>query len=372
MTAAPSIAGAAGVSAPAAATTAARIGPGVAAAWGAFCLLMLLVGLQERWYADQPLWPWPLFYEASSMAVATLVAVWRWRRGPRDDPWLNRPARWFWRVLRWTPLVALLFVAALYGLRHAVRALFGLDYLHQPWPQVLAYEGAKFAVFYTLFAGVQFALHSFRALAAAQLRSEQLQRLHSQSRLALLTQQMQPHFLFNALNTVAALVHDAPDAADAALLRLAALLRAATEAAQRPLQPLADELALAHDYAALMQQRFGEQRLRLSWAVEEGIDTQVPTLSLQPLLENAFVHAVERRAGLTTVSITVVRAGSHLQLTVSDDGPGPDSAAAGGSGVALANLRERLQALHGDAATLAVVARPQGGTQARMELPLHG
>jgi hypothetical protein len=206
------------------------IGPRTAATWAAFCLLMLLVGLQERWYAGQALWPWPLFYELSSLLVATGVAAWRWHRMARDDPWLARPAMWFWRVLRWTPLVALAFVGALYGLRHAVRAAFGLPYEHQPWPEVLAYESLKFSVFYVLFAGVSFALRSFQALAAERLRTETLERLSTEARLAQLTQQMQPHLLHNALNTIAALVHDDPDAADAALLHLSQLLRAATGA----------------------------------------------------------------------------------------------------------------------------------------------
>ena len=257
---------------------------------------MLLVGLQERWYAGQALWPWPLFYELSSLLVATGVAVWRWRRIARDDPWLARPAMWFWRVLRWTPLVALAFVGALYGLRHAVRAAFGLPYDHQPWPEVLAYESLKFSVFYVLFAGVSFALRSFQALAAERLRTETLERLSTEARLAQLTQQMQPHFLHNALNTIAALVHDDPDAADAALLHLSQLLRAATGASRRPLHPLHDELALARSYAALMQQRFGAQRVRLEWDTDAAPEIDVPALSLQPLLENAFVHAVEPRA----------------------------------------------------------------------------
>lgn len=340
------------------------------AAWAAFCLLMLLVGLQERWYAAEPLWPWPLFYEASSMAVATLIAVWRWRRSPRDDPWLGQPARWFWRVLRWTPLAALVFVALLYGLRHAVRAAFGLDYRHQPWAEVLAYEGLKFSVFYLLFAAVQYALRSFRALAAERLRTERLERLSSQARLAQLTQQMQPHFLHNALNTIAALVHDDPDTADAALLRLSTLLRAATDASRQPLHPLADELALARSYGELMQQRFGAARVRLQWDCAGAPDIEVPALSLQPLLENAFVHAVERRAALTTIQVAVQQAGAHLRFSVADDGPGP--AAGHDPGVALANLRQRLHALYGQAASLQLLARDGGGSVAVLELPAHG
>ena len=410
-----------------AAAAPAPISPRLAACWGAFCLLMLLVGLQERWYAGQALWPWPLFYESSSMGVATLVAFWRWRRSPRDDPWLDRPAHWFWRVLRWTPLVALAFVALLYGLRHAVRAGFGLDYEHQPWIEVLAYESLKFSVFYILFAGLQFALRSFQALAAERLRTERLQRLSSEARLAELTQQMQPHFLHNALNTIAALVHDDPEAADAALLRLSQLLRAATGAARRPLHPLADELALARSYAELMQQRFGPARVQLRWDTDAAPAIEVPALSLQPLLENAFVHAVERRAALTTIEVSVRREGAHVVIRVADDGDGThgdstpcdgahgdgmhgdgmhgDGARGGGirgdgmhgdgthgdgprvdgprvdgphgggarpSGVALANLRERLRTLYGDAASLRLLPRAGGGSIAVLELPADG
>ncbi len=354
----------------AAAAAPAPITPRLAAAWAAFCVLMLLVGLQERWYAGEPLWPWPLFYEAASMAAATLIAAWRWRRSPRDDPWLARPARWFWRVLRVTPLVALAFVGLLYGLRHAVRAAFGLPYPHQPWPEVLAYESLKFSVFYILFAGVQYALRSHRALAAERLRAERLERLSTEARLAQLTQQMQPHFLHNTLNTIAALVHDDPDAADAALLRLSQLLRAATDAARRPLHPLADELALARSFAELMQQRYGPARVRLQWDTDAAPAIEVPALSLQPLLENAFVHAVERRAALTTIRIVVRQDAARLMLSVADDGPG--HAAEHPAGVALANLRERLRALYGGAASLQLLPREAGGSVAVLELPVRG
>jgi two-component system LytT family sensor kinase len=163
---------------------------------------------------------------------------------------------------------------------------------------------------------------------------------------------MQPHFLHNALNTIAALVHDDPDAADAALLHLSQLLRAATGASRRPLHPLADELALARSYAALMQQRFGAQRVRLEWDTDAAPDIDVPALSLQPLLENAFVHAVEPRSGPTTLRISARRLGDHLLLR-------------------LANLRDRLQALYGPAATLQLRARPGGGSEAALQIPLQ-
>lgn len=276
-------------------------------------------------------------------------------------------------MLRWTPLVALAFVGALYGLRHAVRAAFGLSYEHQPWPEVLAYETLKFSVFYVLFAGIGFALRSHQALAAERLRAERLERLSSEARLTQLTQQMQPHFLHNALNTIAALVHDDPEAADAALLNLSRLLRAATDAARQPLHPLADELALARSYAGLMQQRFGTQRVALHWDTGAAPPVDVPALSLQPLLENAFVHAVEPRSAPTTLSVCAQRRDGKLVLEVADDGPGPQAAPGRPEGgVGLANLRERLAALYGEAASLRVAPRAGGGCVATLELPLDG
>ena len=242
---------------------------------------------------------------------------------------------------------------------------------------MLAYESLKFAVFYALFAGVTFALRSFQALAAERLRAERLQRLSSEARLTQLTQQMHPHFLHNALNTIAALVHDDADAADAALLRLSQLLRAATDAARRPLHPLADELALARSFAELMQQRFGPARVRLQWDTEAAPAIDVPALSLQPLLENAFVHAVEPRAALTTIDVSVRREGARVAIRVADDGGGPHGGgphdgSTRSAGVALANLRERLHTLYGDAASLRLQLREGGGSVAVLDLPAHG
>ena len=113
------------------------------------------------------------------------------------------------------------------------------------------------------------------------------------------------------------------------------------------LPALADELALARSFASLMQLRFGPTRVQLQWQTE-AVVTRVPALSLQPLLENAFVHAVEPRNGLTTIRIELLCIDGHLRITVADDGDGPREGAA--PGVALENLRERLHTLYGSAA----------------------
>jgi sensor histidine kinase YesM len=152
------------------------------------------------------------------------------------------------------------------------------------------------------------------------------------------------------------------------------LLRGATDAARRPLHPLADELALARSYAGLMQQRFGPARVRLQWDTDAAPAIEVPALSLQPLLENAFVHAVEPRAALTTVRIGVRREGERVTISVADDGDGARLAARAdrGPGVGLANLRERLESLYGPAASLTLQPREGGGSVAMMVLPDRG
>jgi two-component system LytT family sensor kinase len=336
--------------------------------WLAFCALMVVVGMQEQWFEGRGALGWRFFDEVVSMATATAVAAWRWRRGPHEDRWLATPGRWFWRAARTLPVIAPLFVIVVYAVRHAARALLDASYGHPPWPAVMVYESFKFGVFFLLFAGVQFGLRSHLALARERESVERTQRLLADARLAQLTQQMQPHFLFNALNTIAALVHDDPQAADTALTRLATLLRGATDA--RALQPLADELQLARSYAGLMQQRFGE-RVRLHWHIAPGLETHpVPTLSLQPLLENCFVHGVERQLGPVDIEVAVRSDGTHLHLAVlgSAGSLAPDWRA----GVGIGNLRQRLATLYGDAADLQLLPAADGsrGVQARLRLPL--
>jgi len=230
------------------------------------------------------------------------------------------------------------------------------------------YEAAKFTLFYALLGGIQFGLRSYRAWVGEWLRTEEQSRLAQQAQLAQLTQQLQPHFLFNALNTVSSLIHTDPDAADAVLTRLAMLLRAATDAGQRPEQPLADELALLRAYADIMHSRFAN-RVRIRWELDAKANPcRVPTLGLQPLLENCFRHVVERRRGATQLVVRTARSAGRLRIEIEDDGDELQAVPVA-RGVGLGNLERRLQSLHGAQASLALAHRPGGGLVARVELP---
>src|SRR6185436_2951297 len=144
------------------------------------------------------------------------------------------------------------FVAAMYVLRLALYTLVGAPFRYGRTSETLIYEAAKFTLFYALLGGIQFGVRSYRAWANERLRTEQQARLAQQAQLTQLTQQLQPHFLFNALNTVSSLIHTDPEMADALLTRLATLLRAATDASQRPQHALNEELRLLRAYAGIM------------------------------------------------------------------------------------------------------------------------
>ncbi|HMC15348.1 MAG TPA: histidine kinase [Albitalea sp.] len=345
-----------------------RVLAGFAVAWLAFWVLMVLVGVQDN-LRNGGHDPWrPIVSEGSSMLVSTAVVVLVLRLTRRLDVLLDKPTRWFARVLAWLPPLALGFVAATYGLRHAAYAIAGSQYRHEPWGEVIVYESLRFAIFYALFTAVHFGLRSYVAWSGERERAQRHETLSRQAQLAQLTQQLQPHFLFNALNTVSALIHTDPQLADRLLTRLATLLRAATDAARRPEQSLADELTLLRAYAEIMVERFSD-RVSLDWQIDAGaLACIVPTLSLQPLLENCFRHAVEPRRVPTHIVVQARRDGATLKMAIDDDG-----GVLGASprfGVGLSNLKLRLEALHGAAAQLRLQPRESGpGVSVSLELP---
>ncbi|HEX2539665.1 MAG TPA: histidine kinase [Caldimonas sp.] len=338
-------------------------------AWLSFWILMMAAGVQEqllRGGGGAEAWR-PVIAEGTSMLVATVLAVVQWHTVKRLDRHLARPHVWFARALVWTPLIALAFVLVVQGLRAALYAAFGMTHRISPAGPLLLYETSRFAIFYVLFVGIQFGVRSYIAWTEARVETERQRALSQQAQLLQLTQQLQPHFLFNALNTVSSLIHSEPDRADALLTELAALLRAATDAGQRPRQSLEDELRLLRAYAAIMSARFAD-RVGLRWDIDPAsLRCEVPTLCLQPLLENCFRHVVEPRRAATAIVVSSRLADGVLTIAVDDDGGRLDAPPA--FGVGLRNVQERLQVLHGDAARVGLSGRPEGGVRARVELP---
>jgi hypothetical protein len=187
------------------------------------------------------------------------------------------------------------------------------------------------------------------------------------ARIAALQARMQPHFLFNALNTVAELVRSDPAAAEATIEDLSAILRASLADADTPLRPLQQEIQIAKAYAAVEQRRLGG-RLALAWrCADDAGQVMVPAWSLQPLVENAIKYAVAARIEGGSVTIEAHRSGERLVVTVRDEGDG--FAPAWKDGTGLGSLRERLTALFGDRASLLVENNPGG--QVTMTVPVR-
>ena len=173
-------------------------------------------------------------------------------------------------------------------------------------------------------------------------RSRQLAVRAKQLELEALQARIRPHFLFNTLNTGAALVHAQPDAAERLLLDLADLFRSALRGPQ--LIPLAEELALTHRYLEIEHLRFGP-RLQLDWQIPAQLPAvNVPSLSIQPLVENAIRHGIERLPGGGKLDVHIQHSAQHIDIIVANDLP-TAAAPSAGHAVGLSSARERVHAM---------------------------
>jgi two-component sensor histidine kinase len=220
--------------------------------------------------------------------------------------------------------------------------------------------------------GISLVLHFFFA---AQTRHIEAEKRATEAQLRLLQAQIEPHFLFNTLANVHALIEFEPAKARHMLGAFTDYLRASLGTLRRDTVRVADELALAQAYLQVQQARM-EDRLRFRIEADEAArQALLPPLLLQPLVENAVLHGVEPQLDGGTVTVRARVQGERLVLEVQDDGPGPDAprrqaGGGAGNGIALANVRERLLQRHGDAATLTLAAASPRGTVAALTLPL--
>lgn len=294
------------------------------------------------------------------------------RRLPFDDRQLGR--RLAAHLFLCLPLTALYvyFTAIL-------RAAFGLG----PWDVVFKLAlirdalGGMFLwgwLVYWLIAGGWLALRYYERFVTSELRRERLERRFSEARLNALRLQLDPHFLFNALNTVSAQVDRDPRLARRMIEHLGDLLRLSLESKDRQEVALVEELAFLDHYVEIQRIRFGESlRIRTDVAPEVR-HASVPSLILQPLVENAVRHGLSSRAGGGTVTVIAKPAGDRLEIRVQDDGVGlpPGWKLETGAGVGLSVTRERIAELHPNGSSrFTVTSRASGGTNVDISLPLR-
>jgi signal transduction histidine kinase len=229
-------------------------------------------------------------------------------------------------------------------------------------------------VTYWAIAGAVWVMDLRRHERAERLRASELEASLATARLDALALQLQPHFLFNTLNSIAELMHENVEAAERMVGRLGTLLRASLEAPVGHEVPLDQELAFLDEYLSIEHVRFDE-RLRVRFAVTpEARTCLVPRLLLQPIVENAVRHAVAPRRDGGVIAIEAARHGDRLTIRIADDGPGLSRQAAmrpSAGGIGLANVRARLQALYGAAQTFELIEHEARGVDVRIELPFR-
>lgn len=229
-------------------------------------------------------------------------------------------------------------------------------------------------VFYSAVAAAFYANEMARAAGERERQALELKASLSEARLAALRHQLSPHFLFNALNTVSMLIRQGrSDDALSMLAEFGGLMRDLLRESSDHEVSLEEELDFVRRYLEVERLRFSD-RLAVSIDPAGGAArARVPSLILQPLVENAVRHGIARRAAAGRIVVTIRTTGATLELTVADDGPGLpgrlDQAPAGGVG--LANVRARLAQLYGELAGLSLASVPGGGVNATVHLPLR-
>lgn len=218
--------------------------------------------------------------------------------------------------------------------------------------------------------GVYHAFANYVLFRQRELEASRAREQLSQARLQALRMQLHPHFLFNTLNSISALLEDEPAEARRMIAQLGDLLRASLRADVLHVIPLEDEIGFLRRYLDIERIRFGD-RLIVSMRIEPDTGrAAVPSFLLQPLVENAIRHGIARREHAGHLWVSAQRHNGSLVLHVLDNGPGmPVKPAA--QGIGLANTRRRLRELYGREQALALCARPGGGLDVRVEIPFR-
>ena len=229
----------------------------------------------------------------------------------------------------------------------------------------------QFMMVYWGLIGLQHAVDYYRQARVKEVRSATLETRLMESQLQTLQQQLHPHFLFNTLHAISTLVHRDPDKADLMVERLSDLLRVTLRKVGVQEVELAEELEYLRAYLDIEQVHFGD-RLRVEYRIDAAaLDVLVPTLILQPLVENAIRHGLEPVTTRGTLTIDAQADGDTLWLRVRDDGAGLPKTWRRREGVGLTNSRSRLDRLYGEQAALTVRDNPGGGVLVDVYIPLR-
>jgi two-component system LytT family sensor kinase len=276
-------------------------------------------------------------------------------------------------------VASLVFTAVYLYVYTASRAAMGVI----PWSSLRSsnmFAKGMFGLFlwsllvYWVIVGALQAYRYYERYMSSELRLERLEKSYSQARLNALRMQLDPHFLFNALNTISSEVERDPKLTRRMIEHLGDLLRMSLESKDRQEVPLAEELAFLDHYLAIQRIRFGNQ-LKIEFEIAHEVRyASVPCLFLQPLVENAIRHGISRRASGGTVTVTAEPVGGRLAIRILDDGVGlpPGWSMDNAPGLGLSVTRERIGGLYPNGLSrFTVRRRVEGGTAVEILLPLE-
>ena len=298
-----------------------------------------------------------------SWALLALAAWWLARRIPLEQG----------RRVRAVVLHAVLGLALIFGRAVAIHLLVFRSSLWETesqFTETLYLIPFQFST-YAMLVGVGYAISFYQRYRSREVATARLEAQLTGARLQALKMQMHPHFLFNTLHAISALMHRDVEAADRMVARLSDLLRITLAHEGTQEVPLRQELEFLKPYLEIEQTRFGD-RVQVRFDIPPDVlDAQVPHFILQPLVENSIRHGIAPRAGPGCIEIGAQRNGDQLCLQVRDDGCGLGRAAspAQGQGVGVSNTRARLEQLYGVRQHFRLADAPGGGTIAEVSIP---
>ncbi len=312
--------------------------------------LGLAAGMLGRFVEPEEVWSFTPFIDLS---------LYRWVRRSLRQPRIDRQ------------ILLLFLISVMEMLRDWVHheyphRLFAL-LATQPWVQVFVWLSAPIDV------GIALKVWSTLRL---EMKLEEQKRLLLEARLDALQRQINPHFLFNTLNSIASLVRKKPEMARQMTVKLANILRALLKDHDTYV-PLRDELSFTDDYLDIEVVRFGAEKLRVEKEIDpRTLDVLVPSILLQPLIENSIKHGLEPRLNGGTVTLRSRLEGNRVLIEVADDGVGMGNRPAtalkrSGAGIGMKNVQERLDVLYGNQARFEVVSNPGRGTLVSIEIPAN-
>ena len=279
---------------------------------------------------------------------------------------LPRPRLFDWQVMFFWTIVGLRFVQTELS-RYFPKSIYSIESLDNLWVEALIYAATVAAI------GIEIKVFNSVRI---QIKLEEQERLLLHARMEALQNQINPHFLFNTLNSISSLVRFDPDTARDMITKLATILRRLLNSSEA-FAPLRDEFEFIDNYLDIEVVRFGREKLRVVKELDPAsLDVVVPSMLLQPLVENSIKHGLSPKIEGGSIYLRSRVTSSRLIIEVEDDGVGmggaqlEESSSWSGMGIGMANISERLQVLYGDTARMTIDSHEGKGTLVRIRLPL--